>query len=408
MKSNRTFTAFASLLLGMNATAFAASHDNSVFNPAISIVIEGGFASTTSEPHEYSIAGFDVDHPEGRVEGDGFYAGHNEITFSSNVDDLFFGQATVVVAEHDDEVEVELEEAFLQTIGLPYGLSLKAGRQLPIIGYMNEKHLHEDFFIERPLAYQAFLGGHLFDDGLQASLILPTDLYAEIGGGIFSGRGYPGTDDDGIGAATAYARVGGDISPSTSWRLGVSGLFANPDDRSASHGHEHGHDHDDDDDDHHDELAFSGDSDTFIAEAKLAWAPDGNSQNKQLEVRGEYFYRNEDGHYDDGEDTPSFDGNAHGFYGMVVYKFHRNWSAGVRYDHLFPEDDIDEDLEETALDAEGHDPKAGTLLLQYAPSEFSRIRAGYTLAKLDAHGDTDHRFFLNFMLNLGSHGAHKY
>lgn len=409
MKQLSFIGAFAIMLCTFNTLASTLSRLSESFNPSISVVIEGGFAATRTHADNYAIAGFDIGHPEGRVEGDGFYVGHNELTFSSNVDDLFFGQATIVIAEHDDDIEVELEEAFLQTVGLPYGLSLKAGRMLPIVGYLNEKHLHSDVFIERPLAYQAFLGGHFFDDGIQASLILPTDLYTEVGGGVFRGRAYPATHDDGIGSATAYVRVGGDINTSTSWRLGVSGLFATPDDREVGHRHGHAHDHEDEDeDDEHGELAFSGDSYTFVTEGKLEWAPDGNSRDRKLELRGEYFIRHEDGHYHDDEDTPHFEGTSHGFYVMASYKFHPNWSAGLRYDHLFPVGDLDADLEGTALDAEGHDPKAGTLLLQFAPSEFSRIRTSYTVAELDAHGETDHRFFLNLMFSLGSHSAHRY
>lgn len=402
MKLQHTLTVATAASLAIANAANAQTITDTKFNPALSVVLDGGFASTSHDPEEYGIAGFDVGAPEGRVEGDGFYAGHNEITASSNVDDLFYGQATVVVAEHDGEAEMELEEAFIQTLGLGHGATIKAGRMLPVFGYLNEKHLHQDFFVERPLAYQAFLGGHLVDDGVEVSVILPTDLYAEVGAGVFRGNGYPATSDDGISLYKAHARVGGDISDETSWRLGAHYMHTDPEGREAGAGHDHGGGG------HADELEFTGDSDLYALEAKLEWAPKGNSTQQKLELRGEYFIRQEDGNYDDGVDTPAFDGTAHGFYTQAAYKFHPNWWVGARYDHLFPEDDIDEDLHETAVDAEGHEPKASTVSLQYAPSEFSRVRASYSNADLSAEEDTDHRFFLNFQVSLGAHGAHKY
>ena len=406
---NKTNTAIcAAALIASFNTANAqtisdayASFTDTKFNPALSVVLDGGFASTKSDPEDYSIAGFDVGEPEGRVEGEGFYAGHNEITASSNIDDKFYGQATLVIAEHDGDTEIELEEAYIQTLGLGYGTTIKAGRMLPVFGYLNERHLHQDFFVERPLAYQVFLGGHMFDDGIEVSTILPTETYSEIGIGAFRGANYPATSDEGVGLYKAHARVGGDIDESTSWRVGAHYLHAEPKARAAGAGHAHGGSTPS-------TLSFTGDSDLYAVEAKLEWGPNGNNTEQNLELRAEYFIRQEDGNYDDGTDTPAFDGTAQGFYAQAAYKFMPEWSIGARYDHLMPEEDIDADLHGTSLDAEGHEPKASTFSLQYAPSEFSRIRASYANADLSAEAPTDHRFFINFQVSLGAHGAHKY
>lgn len=393
--------------------AQAAVTDNS-FNPAVSVILDGGFARFSQDPEEYGIAGFDVSAAEGRVENEGFYTGHNELTLSSNIDSQFYGQATAVIAEHEGEFEVALEEAFIQTLGLPYGMVLKAGRFLPVIGYLNEHHLHQDFFVQRPLAYQAFLGGAFFDDGVQLSTILPIDTYMEVGVGAFRGRAQPATADDGVGALTAFARVGGDIGDSASWRVGLSYLGTTPENRvlGAGHGHGHEEEHEDEEEEEegheeHGDRAFTGDSDTIALDVKYEWSPNGNTTQQKLEVRGEVFYRQEDGVYADEEDSVVFDGKQLGAYLQASYKFHPNWSVGYRYDWLKPEEDLDEELHETALDAEGYKPKAHTVQVQYSTSEFSRIRASYTQNKARAD-ETDNQVLLNFVVSLGAHGAHKY
>ena len=73
--------------------------------------------------------------------------------------------------------EVELEEAWAQTRTLPAGFQVRAGRFSSQLGYLNEQHPHTDDFIERPLLYRAFLGGHYFDDGVRVNWTAPTDLY---------------------------------------------------------------------------------------------------------------------------------------------------------------------------------------------------------------------------------------
>ena len=398
------------------------------FNPAISIVLNSGFSSFDLK--EYNLSGFDIGHPEGRIESEGFYLNHNEISISSNVDNLFYGQATIVLVEHEgSDASLELEEAFIQSLGLPF--SLKFGRILPTFAYLNELHFHQDFFIERPLSYQAFVGGHMIEDGMQINTVLPIDTYVELGLGLFSGRNYPSTVKSGVGVYTLYGRIGGDINESTSWRSGISYLKTSPEDRAAGHAHGHdehheeeeehhedGEEHHEDEEEHHEdgELSFTGDSQLFALDFKLEWSPNGNSTNEKLEVRAEYFFRKEEGTYhkeelnEDDEvehHDAAFDGTASGFYLQGVYKFHRKWAFGLRYDSLVPEDKLDEELHGTVLDAEGDSLSASTLSFQYANSEFSRIRLSYSRVDL-AEGEVDNRLLFNFQVSLGAHGAHTY
>src|SRR5207344_864123 len=115
-----------------------------------------------------------------------------------------YGQLTMSV-DGDDQLGVE--EAYIDTTTLPNGLSLRAGRFLSNIGYLNSHHAHTDKFFDRPLAYQAFLGNGYGDDGVQLRWVAPTDLYLELGGEIFRGENYPsgGAGHAGAGVKTLFA-----------------------------------------------------------------------------------------------------------------------------------------------------------------------------------------------------------
>ena len=56
-----------------------------------------------------------------------------------------------------------------------------------------------DDFVERPLLYRAFLGGHWNDDGLRLNLTLPTATYWMVGAEAFRGRRL-------VAECTAFAR----------------------------------------------------------------------------------------------------------------------------------------------------------------------------------------------------------
>ena len=187
------------------------------FNPSIGIVLNGKYSNFSKKTSE--IAGFAVGE-EGERGSEGFAIGESELNFSSNIDDKFFGHMTAAIVREDGSDKIELEEAYVETtpgLGLPTGLSLKAGRAFWKIGYLNEHHVHTDDFADRPLPYRVFVNKAFNDDGIQASYILPTDFYAEIGGGSYRGDDFPLGGGDGNSNHSAYLRVGGDISENQNW-----------------------------------------------------------------------------------------------------------------------------------------------------------------------------------------------
>ncbi|MEO7385914.1 MAG: hypothetical protein ABIX37_03135 [Gammaproteobacteria bacterium] len=368
--------------------AAAAGSGSSVnaFNPAISAVLQGSYNAYSRNPDDAVISGF-VLGDEAGLPNEGFSLGESEINLSANIDQTFYGSLTAALADDGEgATEISLEEAFIETLALPYGAKIKAGRMFPVVGYLNEIHAHADSFVDRPLPYLAYFGGANYaDDGLQLSLVLPTDLYAEIGGGAFRGTGFPaaGSDNSGNGSQTMFARMGGDIGASQSWLAGLSYLHANAVDRVTG------------------DLTFNGVSDVYVADAKYIWSPNGNIASRFLGLQGEYLWNRTDGTYND----LNYKEKSGGWYVQAVYRFLPQWKVGYRIARMTAPN-VPAAFIGTALDSEGHEPLTQSLLLEFANSEFSSLRLQYT--RDDSGPETDSVGVLLYTISMGAHGAHKY
>lgn len=377
------------------------------FNPAMSLILGGTYAHLSEDPAGYRVAGF---VPAGDEIGPGersFNLGESELTLSANVDPYFSGSLTVAMTAQD---ELEVEEAFVRTLALPAGLSLKAGRLLSGFGYLNEVHAHAWDFVDQPLAYQAFFGGQRRQDGLQLRWVAPTDVFIELGAETGNGDAFPGTrrGSNGLNGATLFAHVGSDIGDAFAWRGGVSMVDLRAKDRTYEDT---------------DALgvsivnSFTGSSRTWVADLTLKWTAQGDPMRRHLKLQGEFMRRTEDG--DLAFDVAGralgdrYRSTQDGWYVQGVYQFRPRWRAGVRYDALdsgVPEIGL---VESGALSPADFpllapaDPSRTSVMLDWSPSEFSRLRAQY--AWDDARGlATDEQLYLQYIHALGAHGAHKF
>ncbi len=377
---------------------------DTTFNPAFSIILDGVFASYNNDPEDYNLPGYALGGEAG-LPPEGFSLGHSEIIFSSNIDDKFFGQFTLAVAEHDNEIEVELEEAFFETLALGGGFNLRGGRFYSAIGYLNQQHRHVWDFYDAPLVYRGLFGDQYFDDGFRLSFIAPTDIFLEFGAEAFAGHKYPaGGEHSGVGSWTAFTNIGGDIGISHSWQAGLS--YWSADDVEREYG---GHAH----------AAtsvevplFSGDSRIMGANAVYKWAPDGNYREQNVKIQFEYFNRDETGDItllnSSPVETSTLDSRQSGWYLQGTWKFIRSWQAGIRYD-LLDSDNTGSDfgvLDEAGLVANGHTPERVSVMAEWIPSEFSRIRLQYN--RDDSYQVSDNQVYLQYTFSMGSHGAHAF
>ena len=382
----------------------------SAFNPAVSVILGGTFANLSRDPDKYRIQGF---VPGGEEVGPGkrsFNLGESELMLSASIDPTFSGQLTASLASDNS---VSVEEAFMQTHGLEDGVNLKAGRFLSSVGYLNNIHSHAWDFVDAPLVYQAFFGGQYSQDGVQARWLAPVDRFVELGAEAGNGGSFPGNgrNKNGVNSVAVFGHVGDDIGEGGSWRAGLSYLRT-----SAS-----GRTYDDTDSTGTDVVnAFSGNSSLWIADAVYKWSPGGNATRTNLKLQAEYFRRHENGTltYDTtgqslGTATGSYSSAQSGWYAQGVYQFMPRWRAGVRYDKLYGGTTDIGLVDSGALSASdfssltSYNPSKTTLMLDFSPSEFSRIRLQIARDK-SSPDEADRQIYLQYIMSLGAHGAHSF
>jgi hypothetical protein len=384
------------------ATASAATAAANAFNPAISAVLQGVYASLSQDPTNYAIAGF---VPSGDIAPAkrGFSIAESELGLSANVDDKIYGNLIFSLAPDNS---VEVEEAYGMFTSLPYGFVPKFGRFLSSIGYLNDQHQHVWDFYDAPLPYQAFLGGQFRSDGLQLKWVAPTETFLEFGGEIGDGSNFPGTDrnKNGVGSGAAYVHAGGELGTSSEWRAGLSYLQLRPNDRQYSQTDLLGNSV---------QQSFSGRSQLTIADFVWKWAPNGNAMNTTFKLQGEYFWRRETGDltYDsDGAfgltNMASYSSRQSGWYLDGVYKFLPAWRVGARYDRLST-GTVDYGANGLYLAQESFNPQRYSVMLDYTPSEFSRFRLQWQQSRI-VPDVTDNQLFVQYILTLGAHGGHKF
>ena len=151
------------------------------------------------------------------------------------------------------------------------------------------------------------------------------------------------------------------------------------------------------------------------------WKTDlGN--DRAIILQGEYMWRDEDGQVtfteDDEEALFNYDGDQDGWYLQGLYQFNRQWRTGLRYDRLSVDNDLvmvsngitgetDDDIfEESGFESSNHDPNRWSAMVDWSPSEFSRLRLQYS--RDESREDADDQLFLQYITTLGAHGAHRY
>ncbi len=367
---------------------------SNALNPDISLILSGTYANR-SQDSNYHITGFQAGGEIGPGTK-GFNLGESELGLYASIDPNFYGGLNLALAPDNS---IGVEEAFVQTTSLPYGVTLKAGRFFSSIGYLNDQHAHTWDFVDNPLAYQAFLGNQFGDDGIQLKWLAPTDLFLEFGAEYGRGRiaDTEGRDKNGGGAGSIFAHVGGDLGVSNSWRAGLSYLEVSPKDRKSN---------DIDASSIDVSNSFTGNSKVWLADFVWKWAPNGNATNTSFKLQGEYLHRKENGDLTNAAGINNYTASQDGWYLQGVYKFMPYWRAGLRYDQL-NSGSVNYVDNAANLVNSNYDPKRISAMLDFSPSEFSRIRLQVSSDKSRQEA-TDNQVFIQYQMSLGAHGAHKY
>src|SRR5438132_9815273 len=337
----------------------------------------------------------------------GFNARNIELAFDGAVDPYFEGFANIVFKlDNDNNTDVEVEEAFLQTTSLPFNLQLKAGQFFAAFGRINPTHPHTWDFADAPIVQALLLGGDgLRGVGTQISWIVPVPWYSQLIFAVQNGRGGTGYSfrnpgDDGIffGRRTTDRELRGlqdfvwiprwensvDLSPTQVVLAGVSGAFGSNETGANAR-----------------TQIYGGD---FLYKWKSSHAEGGFPFVKW---QTEAMYRRFEAGRGVDESFPVAETfHDWGMYSQVLWGFKKGWVAGIRGDYLHMTDS------EFTDDLDRQSRWRISANLTWYPTEFSKIRLQYNHDFLEenfflAGRDVD-SVFLQFEFILGSHGAHKF
>jgi hypothetical protein len=337
----------------------------------------------------------------------GFNARNIELAFDGAVDPYFEGFANIVFKlNNDNETEVEVEEAFLQTTSLPFNLQLKAGQFFAAFGRINPTHPHTWDFADAPLVHGLLLGPDgLRGVGAQISWIVPVPWYSQLILGVQNGRGgtgfsfrNPGDNGMFFDRRTTDRELRGlqdfvwiprwensvDLSPTQVVLAGVSGAFGS------------------------NETGANSRTQIYGADLLYKW----KSANAEggfpfVKWQTEFMYRRFEAGRGVNESFPVAETfHDWGLYSQVLWGFKKGWVAGIRGDYFDAEDSRFTD----DLDRQSRSRISANLT--WYPTEFSKIRLQYNHDFLYenfflADRDVD-SVFLQFEFILGAHGAHKF
>lgn len=390
--------------------------NESKFIPDISLILDSSYVSRNLKDEEVGhlelegIAhGLYGSHSHGEHEhasynaANGFNLNYAELVLSSSVDP-FFNMNGVF---HYSEEGVEVEEAYVTSTALEYGLRARFGKLNSNFGYLNQQHHHYWDFSDMPLVYEGFFGMHgINEKGIQLQYTAPTDFYLMAGVELLNGEneqmfgnqeidfGTGNEDDnvegkDGSTLYLAYLKTSFDVGD-TSILTGVS--YAD----GTSH-----IDHTDDDEGPH---AFVGDSKVYGFDFVAKHYFDSYSFFK---LQGEALYRDMQGAKLDENGTtldPNVVKKQAGAYVQAIYAPNATWGMGLRYDTFF-KNDVDGN---TIAD----DLSKYSAMVEYKTSEFARFRLQYNRNEAMSN-DEDGRVDMNsviFSANIaiGAHAAHAF
>lgn len=360
----------------------------------------------------------------------GFTLQQAELSFAGAVDPYLNGEAHIVFTTGG----VELEEAFMTTQALPYGLQVEAGHFLTEYGLINPLHPHAWDWIDQPFINTRLMGPDgLRAPGFRVGWLTPMPWFSELHFGMQNANEGETTasfiSEDGVGGRPVIDRSVQSLGDllylarwNNSWNLtdewtalfGVSGLYG--------------------------PNATGEDGETWIygVDLKVRWRPHDNfrgwpfflwqTEVSKRDYTADWFLAGTGG-------DPSSGGHSHGggeeepeeeeeevdvpggilrdagFYTQALYGFRPGWAAGMRFEYASGSGKsfIDGELVSRQQDPLRADRFRFSPLLVWQPTEFSRFRLQYNYddAKFLSGGNA-HTFWIGGEILYGAHPAHKY
>jgi hypothetical protein len=348
----------------------------------------------------------------------GFTVQNVELSLMGAVDPYFTGEAHLIyfLDPIDGESRFELEEAFLTTTSLPYGLQIEAGHFFTEFGQLNPRHPHVWDWQDQPIINTRLFGPDgMRGPGFRTGWLMPLPWFSELHFGMQNANGETMASFLANDEVYEERPIGGrpfverdvrnlkDLVYLTRWNnswdlsneltsvLGFSGLYG----PNAS--------------------GPKGDTWIYGLDMKWRWRPANNFRGWpfvlwQTEVMMRDFSADrftDDSNPDEIITLPGRTLHDRGLYTQLLYGFRYRWAAGLRYEFAGGSGE--------SVGGRRHDPFRAdrhrvSPLLVWHPSEFSRLRLQYNYDQADhlRPGKQAHSVWLGLEFLYGAHPAHAY
>jgi len=375
-------------------------------------VLAGAGGSTVGDEELQRLEGGDHDPRK-----NGFTLQNVELSLAGAIDPYFTGETHLVffVDPANGDTTVEMEEAFLTTTGLPFGLQVKAGLFFTEFGLINPTHPHAwhwqdqpiintrvfgpdgmrqaglrvGWFLPVPWSSELLLGAQNANGEIMASFLANEEFFGErpIGGRPFVARSVTGPQD--LVYLVRWVNFW-NLRDDVGAQLGGSAVFgpnaSGPDGRTTIYG----------------------------GDLKVRWRPGNHFRGwpfllwESEIIRRDYKADSFDGSDPTGNPLtlPAQTLHDSGVYTQLLYGFSYGWAAGVRFEYA---SGSGASVGGRAADPFRNDRYRVSPLLVWHPSEFSRLRLQYNYDRADHLTQRDaHTVWLGLEFLYGAHPAHKY
>lgn len=368
------------------------NHDKSII-PDISLIADFSLNRYSTDTSELYIPGFGSHHHHhGGSDNKSFNLNYAELFMKSSVDRYFDLTAIFHLSNND----FEIEELYAETKNLPLNLNIRIGKFFSRFGKLNSVHLHFHDFKDVPFIYEAILGDHgLQEKGLGVIWNIPVKFSFQLGVELLNGENRSSFGNRGFHVIDHDTEKEIEISDTAFPNLKV--FFLKSSFNTGNLNIEAGISYAAGDikgttvEDGNFTEGMKGKTDLYGFDLTLKYSID---KDRFISLQSEYIYRKTSGTLYKAESHDHEDeegGHEHdavpeaeasdivkkqsGIYTQLVFRFHKNWSAGIRYDRIFKND-----IKENSISASLPDNLyRWSGMLELKPSDLTKIRLQYNI-----------------------------
>ncbi len=329
--------------------------------PDFSAIVDGALGFTNLSPAQQGLTADPL--PQQRVQP---LLQEVELAVQATIDP--YARGDVFITFGLDTVEVE--EAFLTSLSLPWGLQVKAGKFYSPFGRLDQLHRHQWVFVDQPLSQQRLVASDgLNGPGVDLAWLAPLPWFFEVH--LAYQDTLPGFETvrqlTGVGRLIQYF----DVSDWATLGVGLSWAYFDAPQST-------------------DWKNLAG-ADVFVKIRDPA-------SRAYVTLQGEVFARQ--------RAAQTLGEATWGGYAQAVWRLDREWEVAARFDGA-PFETTPTGMATAASPVPSGPERSYSLLGTFYASEFLRVRVQPSWEQLPG-GVNGFQVFANFEFSIGVHGAHPF